>query len=184
MTAFDIAVKSADLALKLLQCLAIVIGGWWFLLRKESGQRVGFDVECNFVPLDEKDGHFATEVAFKFTNAGKVEILIYNLMFSVHALEEGSNFQIKEENASLRFPRRLIPPFTRVERLEYGFYVRPGVIQYITHNILLKNPGRVVRVIASFSRVPGEHPPDDEVQLIKRIFKVPSGNRGTPSEPR
>ena len=160
----------AGFAAHLLSCFAIVAAGWWFLYTTQFKPRVQFDIECRFYPLDSLSQRYVAEVTFVFENKGFVEHRLYDLSLSLHGLRGKSSSSASADSGRTfdvsLFPRQIIiPP-------KYSWYfVRPGVRQAITHQVILDSPGPLVQVTAGFSYQKKSEWP----HTARRVFAVSPG---------
>jgi hypothetical protein len=170
---------SAEFAVHVLEALAIAASAWWFLYTTQFKPRVQFDLECRFFPLPSADEAYLVEVAFVFENKGFVEHRIYDLSLSIHGLST----KILSPDGLARdpyafdvvlFPRQSMVP----ERYEW-YFVRPGVRQVITHEVVLTKPGPMVELTAGFTY----HRRAGEPHTAQRVFLVDpmlTSSRGGP----
>lgn len=140
----------AEIVGRSFEVAAIVAGGWWFLYTTQFKPRIQFDLECNFFQLPSVPKAYLVEVSFVFENKGFVEHRLYDLSLSIHGLSpklisDPTSPDCRAFRATL-YEKRVIVP-TRYK----WYFVRPGVRQVITHQVVLAEPGPVIQVTAGFS---------------------------------
>lgn len=158
---------AAELASHLFTCLAALGAAWWFLYTTQFKPRIQFDLECRFFSLEPNGKRQIAEISFVFKNTGFVEHRIYDLSVSVRGLSPASDIPVDGNDSQIfstsLFRRQMIVPAD----LRW-YFVRPGVQQVITHQVVLVDPGSLIQVTAGFSyerRAAWPH-------TVRRIFSV------------
>jgi hypothetical protein len=146
-----------------LEALAILAGGWWFLYTTQFKPRIQFDVDCRCFLLDPNQQTYLAEVFFIFENKGFVEHRLYDLSLSVHGLSPVLTPESDKPFSRKLFPRTMIVP----ARYKW-YFVRPGVRQVITHELVIKDPGPLIEIISGFSYEKRA----DWPHTVRRIFPV------------
>lgn len=149
--------------------LAVGAAACWFLYTTQFKPRLQFDLDCQFVRLQQNPKRLLAELQFIFENKGFVEHRLWNLNVSVHGLDTENTLSSKEATGEIQFSTRLLPK-TQLVPQQYGYYfVRPGVRQIITHTIEIPSVLSAIRVTSSFDY----HRDDRYPHTTRRIFSVP-----------
>jgi hypothetical protein len=152
----------------LLEILAILAAGYWFIKQSLYTRRVQFEIDCKFVQHQENPNDVFAELQFIFDNKGFVKHRMWNLNVSVHQLENPTVLAKKSGSQEVIFGKAILPKIQLVPpRYEY-YFVRPGVRQIITHIITVPKSASVIRVTASFNY--GKIMP--KIHTTRRIFLV------------
>ncbi len=169
-----------ELLAKVFEIGGFVAAAWWFLYTTQFKPRIQFDVGCEVRGLGS--GLYLLEVLFMFENKGFVEHRLYDLSLSVHGIGGGRDGRTSAEPGARILSKRLFPKTTIVPR-EYGWYfVRPGVRQLITHQLVLQEPGPLIEITAGFTY----HRRSAWPHTARRVFEVSSHTStalGTSPEP-
>jgi len=161
----------------------LLAAGWWFLYTTQFKPRIQFDLGCEIKRLGADT--YLIEVLFMCENKGFVEHRIYDLSLSVQGTTADSIDKARTEHGSHIFSRQLFPKTTIVPQ-KYGWYfVRPGVRQLITHQLVLESPGPFIEVTAGFTYRKRSAWP----HTARRVFAVgtsasaPVGTHAAPGDP-
>jgi hypothetical protein len=148
--------------------LAIGAAALWFLTTTKFKPRIQFDLDCNFLPINENNDSLIAELQFIFENKGFVEHRLYNLNVSVHTLQSDNDLPVKPVTKELLFNRQLLPRVSIVRKAYNFYFVRPGTRQVITHIMVFPKSISVIRVTASFDYGDSRRWP----HTARRVFKV------------
>lgn len=148
------------------EILGLLAAGWWFLYTTQFKPRIQFDLACEIRSIGPD--MYLLEVLFAFENKGFVEHRIYDLSLSVHGIDADSIGRISSKPGTRTFARRLFPKTSIVPRKYRWYFVRPGVRQLITHQLVLEKPGPFVEVTAGFTY----HRRSEWPHTARRVFEV------------
>jgi hypothetical protein len=142
--------------------------GWWFLYTTQFKPRVQFDIDCRTTLLHP--GVHLVEVLLVFENKGFVEHRLYDLSLSIHGLSrEAGEVDPGPRSSGRVFDERLFPRTVIVPPRYSWYFIRPGVRQVITHEVLLRTAAPMIEIIAGFSynrRAEWPH-------TARRVFTLP-----------
>jgi hypothetical protein len=165
--------KTIEVAKNMVEMAAVIAGGVWFIRQNQRKQRIQFDLECDF--FHHASRPLIAEIRFVFENRGYVEHRLFDLTVSVQGLDENWSAEGHREKP---FTKSLVAKVGIVPR-KYGyFFVRPGVRQVITHQLVLpSNVLPIIQVTAGFNYTKdGQYP-----HTARRVFKVPPPSENSQS---
>jgi hypothetical protein len=145
---------------------AAIAAAWWFVYTAAFHPRIQFDIECR--PTGSAiAGRLIVELSFVFENKGFVEHRLYDLKYSLHTIADAV---VSQDDGQVRFPTRL-QGLTSLVPSEIGyFFVRPNVVQSITHIVAVSDGITHLRVTAGFSYRKDARWP----HTARRVFSLPT----------
>lgn len=141
----------ADPLSSALAAVAALLGGGWFLLRKDYGRRIQTSLDCSLFRLAANPDRVIAEVQFTIENKGLVKHRMYDLAVMIEGLDPASSQSIdRADGEEVQFGQVLVPRTVLLSEVHGDLAVRPNVRKTLSHAFWLRTPGPLIRVNVSF----------------------------------